>query len=117
MRLYSKTHEWFDTETKEIGITNFAAEELGDIVYLSLPEINDKITAEEQFADVESVKAVAEIYSPISGILAEVNDEVLDDPGLINEDAEKYWLIRITDEKIPNGLMQEEEYRKFMEEI
>jgi len=117
MRLYSKTHEWFDTETKEIGITNFAAEELGDIVFVGLPCSEDELIAGDRFADIESVKAVAEIYSPVSGSIAAINVEVIDSPELINEDADKCWLVRADGECDIAGLMTEEEYKKFLGEI
>ena len=114
MRLYSKTHEWFDTSTKEVGITNFAAEELGDIVYVGLPEIDDEVVAGEQFADIESVKAVAEIYSPVSAIVADVNEKAINNPALVNENAEKCWLIRVVDDADTTGLMTREEYEQFI---
>jgi glycine cleavage system H protein len=97
-KLYSKSHEWiaFSNETTaKIGITSYAQNELGDIVFVNLPETGSTVTAGKQFADVESVKAVADVYSPVTGIVKAVNQELLDHPEKINQDAENAWFAEI----------------------
>lgn len=119
MILYAKSHEWVkwnDDNSALIGISDFAQNELGDLVFVNLPAVGDKIVAGEIFADVESVKAVSDIYSPISGIVAEVNEALLDNPALINENAAEAWFIRVDDVSAKaDGLMTEDEYRTFTE--
>ena len=96
MKKYAKTHEWVEEEADQvlIGLTDYAQKELGDIVFINLPEAGDELVCGESFADVESVKAVSEIYAPVSGIISAVNEEVVDNPAKINEDAENTWLIK-----------------------
>ena len=97
---YTKTHEWveeLDDGVFRIGITDFAQNELGDLVYVSLPEEGDEVTAQESFADVESVKAASEVYSPVSGIVSARNDELEDSPEKINEDPYGAWFIEVKD--------------------
>lgn len=95
--LYTKEHEWIKVEGNEasIGITDFAQHALGDIVFVDLPEIDDELSKEEPFGAVESVKAASDIYMPIDGIIKEVNEEVVDDPSLVNNDAFENWLVKI----------------------
>lgn len=117
--LYAKTHEWavIDGDTAVIGISDFAQSELGDLVFVNLPEAGDEVTAGEAFADVESVKAVSDIYSPVTGTVAEINEELLDAPELINENANDAWFIRVegvTEQS--DELMAPEEYETFCEE-
>ena len=86
--LYSKTHEWVkknEDGTVYIGLTDFAQSELGELVFVNLPEEGDAVTAEESFADVESVKAVSDVMSPVTGTVIAVNEELLDAPQNINE--------------------------------
>ncbi|MFA6857613.1 MAG: glycine cleavage system protein GcvH [Treponema sp.] len=97
-KLYSKSHEWitFSNETTaKIGITDYAQNELGDLVFVNLPETGSTVTAGKQFADVESVKTVADVYSPVTGIVKEVNKELLEHPEKINQDAENAWFAEI----------------------
>ena len=98
-RRYSKEHEWALPEPDGlvlIGITDFAQHELGDVVYVDLPQPGDRVTLNAQMGEVESVKAVSELFSPISGEVAAVNDEVRNAPELLNESPhEKGWLIRV----------------------
>ena len=96
--LYAKSHEWIkknDDGTALIGISDFAQNALGSLVFVNLPEVDDEITAGEPFADVESVKAVSDVYSPVSGVVLEVNEELLDAPEKINEDAMGAWFIKV----------------------
>ncbi|HAH63869.1 MAG TPA: glycine cleavage system protein GcvH [Treponema sp.] len=97
-KMYSKSHEWiaFSNETTaKIGITDYAQNELGDIVFVNLPEPGNTVTAGKQFADVESVKAVADVYSPVTGVVKAVNEELLEHPEKINQDAEGAWFAEI----------------------
>lgn len=94
---YSKSHEWVKVEGNIalIGLTDFAQDALGDIVFVNLPEEGDALEAEETFADVESVKAVSDVYSPISGTVVEVNEDLLDDPAAVNQDPYGAWFVKV----------------------
>lgn len=97
-RLYSKSHEWvlFENDTTAtIGLTDFAQSELGDLVFVNLPQVGDTVTAGETFADVESVKAVSDVYCPVTGTVVAINEALLDAPQKINEDAFEAWLIKV----------------------
>ena len=96
---YTKSHEWVREEggLTVVGLTDFAQSALGDIVFISLPEAGDAVTSGASFADVESVKAVSEVFSPVTGNVAEINEAVLDNPALVNEDPYGTWLIKISD--------------------
>ncbi len=96
---YTKSHEWVKEEdgVLVVGLTDYAQSELGDIVFINLPEVGDHVETEEAFSDVESVKAVSDVFSPATGTVAEVNEELLDAPQLINEDPYEAWLIKISD--------------------
>jgi glycine cleavage system H protein len=118
---YSKEHEWARHEGEGIlvGITDYAQERLGEIVYVELPEEGSQVAFAEAFGVVESTKAVSDLYAPVSGIVAEVNDTLLDNPELINEDPyEDGWLIRIamSDQSELGKLMNAAEYTSFVEE-
>src|SRR5699024_10030658 len=96
--LYSKDHEWIKINNNKatIGITDFAQDELGDIVFVELPEVGDTIEIDESFGSVESVKTVSELYAPISGTITEVNEELEDNPEFVNESPyEKAWMITV----------------------
>lgn len=94
---YSKSHEWVKEEDGlfVVGLTEFAANALGDIVFIQLPQADDEVTAGESFADVESVKAVSDVYSPVSGKVVEVNEALLDAPEQVNEDPYGAWFIKV----------------------
>ena len=94
---YSKDHEWLNMEDEIaiIGITDFAQHELGDVVFINLPEVGDQVTAGEAFGDVESVKAVSDLLSPVTGVVAEINEELLDSPELLNDDPYANWIIKV----------------------
>ena len=116
---YSKTHEWVrfeDETTAVIGITDYAQDQLGDLVFVNLPEEGDEVTAGETFADVESVKAVSDVMSPVSGIVDEVNEELADEPQKMNQEPYEAWFIRVRDVSESEDLMTAEEYRAFPEE-
>ncbi len=114
---YSKEHEWVKEENGKyrIGVTFFAQSELGDIVFVELPEVGDELTANEPFGSVESVKTVSELYAPISGKVVEVNEELEDSPEFVNESPyEKAWMVVVepTDVSEVDALMSAEAYDK-----
>eukprot|EP00996_Jenningsia_fusiforme_P004541 NODE_5376_length_683_cov_67.402208_g5002_i0.p1 GENE.NODE_5376_length_683_cov_67.402208_g5002_i0~~NODE_5376_length_683_cov_67.402208_g5002_i0.p1 ORF type:complete len:151 (+),score=33.24 NODE_5376_length_683_cov_67.402208_g5002_i0:116-568(+) len=116
---YAKSHEWVDIQgtTATVGISNHAQEELGEAVFVQLPEVGLALQAEEVFGAVESVKATSECYSPCSGVVSEVNEGLADKPELLNEAAEGAgWMIKLKDVVLPEGLMTAEEYTKFVAE-
>ena len=116
---YTKTHEWveeLDEGVFRVGITDFAQNELGDLVYVSLPEEGDEVTAQESFADVESVKAASEVYSPVTGIVSARNDELEDSPEKINEDPYGAWFIEVKDVTDTEELLTAAEYEEFLAE-
>lgn len=115
---YSKSHEWVlpDGEgTVRIGLTDYAQKALGDLVFVNLPEPEDRVSAGEPFGDVESVKAVSDVYSPVTGIVEAVNEELLDSPELINSDANEAWLIKVKDITDQEELMDAAAYEAFVE--
>ena len=114
---YSKTHEWVKEEDDYyvIGLTDFAQDALGDIVFVNLPEVGDAVTAGEAFSDVESVKAVSDVFSPVSGVVAEVNEELLDAPEKINEACYDAWLIKVENVTEAEELLDAEAYQEFCE--
>ena len=108
---YTVEHEWVKQENGKIriGITDFAQQELGDIVFVELPEVGDELTRNEPFGSVESVKTVSELYAPISGTVVEVNEELADSPEFVNESPyEKAWMIVVEPSNI-------EEYEELMD--
>lgn len=115
--LYSKSHEWVKEEGDEvlIGLTDYAQSELGDLVFVNLPEEGDELSVGESFADVESVKAVSDIYAPVAGIVSQVNEEILDAPEMINESPYEAWLVKVTEISEKEALMSAEEYEAFVE--
>lgn len=96
-RKYTKDHEWIrlSGETAEIGITDYAQEQLGEVVYMELPEVGSRVTAGETFGSIESVKAVSELFAPIGGEVVEVNDAVKDHPEVVNRDPHSSWMIKV----------------------
>ena len=118
---YTKEHEWVLVEdrTATIGITEYAQQELGDIVYVELPEVGEKIVKDDPFGAVESVKAVSDIYAPVSGTVIEVNDTLPDSPETINDDAYgDGWMIRVemSDADDLKDLMSAEEYAEYVDQ-
>ena len=94
---YSKSHEWIkmDGDVAVIGISDFAQDALGDLVFVNLPQVGDEVTAGEAFGDVESVKAVSDLMSPVTGTVAEINEELLDAPESLNNDPYGAWIIKV----------------------
>jgi glycine cleavage system H protein len=117
---YTEDHEWLKVDGEEayIGLADFAQDQLGDIVYVELPEVDDEYEKEEGFSAVESVKAAADVYMPVDGRIIEVNEELLDDPALINQDPYENWIVKIeiADKSQLDELMTSEEYEKFLDE-
>ena len=117
---YTRQHEWLKLEgkTATVGITDFAQNALGDIVFVELPKIGTEIEKDKPFGTVESVKSVSEIYAPISGKISAVNGELIAAPEKVNQDAHAAWMIRL-DVKDPaeaNGLLAADAYEKFISE-
>ena len=115
---FAKTHEWVDflnDTTARIGITDFAQQALGDLVFINLPEVGDAVTAGDAFGDVESVKAVSDIISPVTGVVSAVNQEVLERPEGINENPYDSWFIEVEDITEKSELMTSSEYEEFCE--
>jgi len=119
-RYYSQEHEWVQpVEDGEyvLGITHFAQEELGDVVFVELPEVGSRHAAESEIGTIESVKAVAELFAPVSGEVTGVNEEVLDRPELLNEDPHgQGWLLRLKPEQpdAHEDMMISDQYREFI---
>ena len=109
---YTKSHEWVKEEDGVItvGLTDYAQSALGDIVFINLPEEGDDVTAGEAFADVESVKAVSDVFSPVTGTVTAVNEALLDDPAQINEAPYEAWLIKVGQVSDSEELLDAEGY-------
>ncbi|GAC1644949.1 MAG: glycine cleavage system protein GcvH [Acidobacteriaceae bacterium] len=117
---YTKEHEWIkvDGNTGTVGITDHAQDALGDIVYIDLPKIGAEVKARESFGSVESVKAVSDLFSPVSGKVTSVNDELSDNPEKINQDANGTWIIKVevSGSVVLDDLMDSQEYEAFVKE-
>ncbi|MBI0577594.1 MULTISPECIES: glycine cleavage system protein GcvH [Bacillaceae] len=118
---YSEEHEWVKVEGEKvrIGITDFAQHELGDIVFVELPEVGDEVSADEPFGSVESVKTVSELYAPVSGKIVEINEDLSDNPEFVNESPyEKAWMIvvEVSDSSELDKLMTAEQYEEMINE-
>jgi glycine cleavage system H protein len=111
---YTKDHEWIrlSGEIAEVGITNFAQEQLGDVVYVELPDPGRKITAGESFGSIESVKAVSELFAPVSGEVIEVNPALKDQPETVNARPHETWMVkvRVSDPQAINALLDSAQY-------
>ena len=94
---YTKSHEWIkmDGDVAVVGISDFAQDALGDLVFVNLPQVGDEVTAGEAFGDVESVKAVSDLMSPVTGVVCEINEELLDAPENLNNDPYGAWIIKV----------------------
>lgn len=118
---YTSEHEWVKVEDGKVrvGITDFAQSELGDIVFVELPQVGDEIQMNEPFGSVESVKTVSELYAPVSGKVVEVNEELEDSPEFVNESPyEKAWMIvvELSDESELDNLLSAQAYKELTEE-
>lgn len=97
-------------------MTDYAQDQMGDLVFVNLPEPEDEVTAGEAFGDVESVKAVSDVYSPVTGVVAEINEDLLDSPESINSDPYGAWMIRVSGIQDKEELMSAQEYEEFVKE-
>ena len=117
---YTKEHEWIkvDGNIGTIGITDYAQNSLGDIVFVDLPKVGDAVEAAKSFGSVESVKAVSDLFAPVSGKVTAINEELKDAPEKINADANTTWLLKIelADAKQVDGLLTAADYEKFTSE-
>ena len=121
-RYYTKEHEWVMIKNgiAEVGITDYAQKQLGDIVYVDLPEVGKEIDAGDTLANVESVKNVAPVYAPVTGKVIQVNEDLKDEPGLINDDPYGAGWIAVLEMKDPSeieDLMTAEDYAEYLKEI
>lgn len=118
--LYSEDHEWLKVEgnVATIGITDHAQHQLGEIVYVELPDVDDELDAGETFGVIESVKAASDSFMPVSGKIVEANEELDDEPGSLNEDPYANWIIKVelSDESQLDGLMDAKKYEEFCAE-
>lgn len=114
---YSKSHEWVmtDGDVAVVGISDFAQDALGDVVFVNLPQEGDTVTAGEPFGDVESVKAVSDLISPLSGTVCAVNEELLDAPEMLNSDPYGAWIIKVENVSGSEELLDASDYETFCE--
>ena len=121
MKKYNEEHEWvsIEGEIATVGISKYAVEQLGDITFIELPEIDTEISSGDSVAFVESVKAASDIYTPISGTVIEVNEDLLDTPESLNKDAQNIFIFKVTFSDIGelDSLMNEEEYAKHIQTL
>ena len=112
---YTKSHEWIKEENGValVGITDFAQDALGDVVFVNLPEAGDEVVAGESFGDVESVKAVSDLVSPVSGIVQAVNEELMDAPEMLNSDPYGAWIIKVEQVNDYEELLDADDYEAF----
>ena len=121
MRKYNEEHEWVEVQDDiaTVGISDFAVEQLGDITFIELPEIDTDVNMADSIAFVESVKAASDIYTPISGIVCEVNETLLDEPEVLNESANDTFIfkIKMSNTSELDSLMNEDEYKSFCDTL
>ena len=115
---YSKSHEWikYEGNVAIIGISDYAQDALGDVVFVNLPSVGDEVTAGESFGDVESVKAVSDLISPVSGVICEVNEALDDAPETLNEDPYGAWIIKVENVTEEEELLDAAAYEAFCAE-
>ncbi len=117
---YTKSHEWvkeLDDGCVLIGLDDYAQDQLGELVFVNLPEVGDEVTAGEAFGDVESVKAVSDVFSGVTGRVAEVNDELSSNPQKINEDPYGAWIIKVEEVSAFGELMDADAYKAYCESL
>ena len=112
---YSKSHEWLSVDGV-VGISDFAQEALGDVVFITLPQVGDEVVAGESFGDVESVKAVSDLISPVTGVICEVNDALEASPEMLNEDPYGAWIIKVENITDKEDLLDAAAYEAFCAE-
>ena len=117
--MYTKSHEWVEKTGEgayKIGLTDHAQHELGDIVFVNLPAVGDSLVIGDSFSDVESVKAVADVYSPVTGTVAAVNETLLDEPQMINTNCYDAWLVEASDVSATEEMLTADQYDAFVAE-
>ena len=114
---YLPSHEWvlIEGSKAKVGISDYAQHALGDVVYISLPEVGDDVTADESFADVESVKAASEVFSPVTGTVTAINEALDADAGILNQDPYANWIIEVEFTELSDKLVNAAEYAKLIE--
>ncbi len=117
---YTKSHEWvkdLGDGKVQVGLSDYAQDQLGNIVFVNLPVVDDSVDAGEPFTDVESVKAVSDVYSPVSGVISAVNEELEDAPEAINDDCHAAWIIEVSEVKELPKMMSPAEYEAYCAEL
>lgn len=117
---YTKDHEWVKVEgdVATVGIADYAQEHLGDIIYVELPDIDDEFDKGEAFSSVESVKAATDVFLPVAGTITEVNEELEDEPGLLNQDPYGHWIAKLkVSDPDTSDLMDAAQYEAFVKEL
>ena len=117
--LFSKNHIWvlLNGDSAKVGITDYAQQKLGDILFLNLPDVEDTLKVGETFGDVESVKLVSDLISPMNGYVVSINEDLVDEPELINNEPYSAWFAEIKEFELSKELMTEEEYKEFVESL
>jgi len=116
---YTKSHEWVEIigELLSIGVTDYASKEMGDVAFIELPEVGKNVSKGEVLCEIESVKAVSEVLSPINGTIEESNEELEDMPELMNESPYDSWIVKIRYSEQPEGLLSDKEYSSLIENL
>jgi len=121
MKKYNEEHEWVEVEgdIATVGVSTYAVEQLGDITFIELPEVDTEVSKGDSVAFVESVKAASDIYTPLSGEVYEVNEALLDTPEVLNEDAQRTFIfkLKVSDADELGSLMSEDEYKNFIDSL
>lgn len=117
-KMFTDSHEWIVSKGDEatVGITDFAQQNLGDVVFVSLPQVGETVEAKDVIGEVESVKATSNVYTPVGGVITAVNDKLKDEPGLLNKSPEDLgWLVKLKQKDVGQELMTLEQYKKYLE--
>lgn len=117
--LFSKNHIWVKQEPDGVllGISDYAQDKLGCVMFVNLPDVGEEYAADETFGDIESVKTVSDLITPVSGTVVAVNEDVVDNPEQINEAPYESWLLKLSCDTLPASLMDEETYQKYTESL
>lgn len=117
--LFSKKHLWVDVDgdIAQIGITDYAQNKLGNILFINMPDVGDEISTDVAFGDIESVKTVSDLFSPVAGKVIAVNEELIDEPDKINEDAYNSWFIKVAVSTVSGELLNKDEYERYIDTL
>lgn len=117
--LFSKNHVWLDIDGDigKIGITDYAQKKLGNILFLNVSDIDDEIEIGSTFGDVESIKSVSELFSPVTGKIIAINEDIIDEPDIINEDANGSWIVEVEISSISEDLLNDADYKEYIETL